>query len=301
SVAPAHRHIPATAVDGTATVGEYSPGAFVPYSQAIHHAHRPVAAHQADFGHIGSATPMAITPGATGDQDYSVMAVAGAWCTPAPSVGLTQQQQQQHLQPPPQPQPQPHLVYHNPVNPNMRFECFFEAQTAAAQKADESSLTYLNKGQLYSFSMVDKSRSDAFYSTTLRITFHEDSHRKSSSTYWMFWLNQQDNPRVARAVDLDKAGSIGVLATESTRFDRVTFQWQGSRGVKVMVRFNCLSTDFSRIKGVKGIPLRIHLDTHYAVPQGAGARSDAASLPAEPAASSPGLTSQPPPTVPVLT
>lgn len=28
-----------------------------------------------------------------------------------------------------------------------------------------------------------------------------------------------------------------------------------------MVRFNCLSTDFSRIKGVKGIPLRVHVDT----------------------------------------
>ncbi|KAI9480007.1 CP2 transcription factor-domain-containing protein [Coemansia mojavensis] len=147
----------------------------------------------------------------------------------------------------------------------MQFRCVLEAPTAAAQKADESSLTYLNKGQLYGISIMDTSSSDAFYSTTLRIAFHEDSHRKSASTYWNFWLNQQENPRAARAIELDKAGSIGVLSAENRRFDRVTFQWQGQRGAKVMIRFNCLSTDFSRIKGVKGIPLRIHIDTHEAL------------------------------------
>ncbi|KAI9500932.1 CP2 transcription factor-domain-containing protein [Coemansia spiralis] len=148
----------------------------------------------------------------------------------------------------------------------MRFECILEAPTASAQKADETSLTYLNKGQLYGVSLVDKMHSDMTYCTTLRIAFHEDSHRKSAATYWNFWLNQQENPRAARAIELDKAGSIGVVAKETKQFDRVTFQWQGRRGAKVMIRFNCLSTDFSRIKGVKGIPLRIHLDTFHALP-----------------------------------
>ncbi|KAJ2708545.1 hypothetical protein H4R19_004689 [Coemansia spiralis] len=294
SAASAHRHIPATTPDGAAAaVVAYPSGAFVPYTQAMHHAHRPAGAHQPDFGQISGAGSMAITPNATVDQDYSVMAVAGAWCAPQPPVGLPQQQPQQQQQ-----HPQQHLMYHGPSNPNMRLDCILEAQTAAAQKADDSSLTYLNKGQLYGFTMIDKVHSDAFYSTTLRVAFHEDSHRKSAGTYWTFWLNQQDNPRVARAVDLDKAGSIGVIATDNSRFDRVTFQWQGCRGVKVMVRFNCLSTDFSRIKGVKGIPLRIHLDTHYAVPQNAAARGDAAAAainplspeaplkPADPAATS---------------
>ncbi|KAI7831858.1 CP2 transcription factor [Kickxella alabastrina] len=153
----------------------------------------------------------------------------------------------------------------------MRFDYILEAPTAAAQKADEPTLTYLNKGQLYGISMMDKMHSDTFYSTTLRISFHEDSHRKGAATYWNFWLNQQENPRVARAIELDKAGSIGVVSAETKQFDRVTFQWQGRRGAKIMVRFNCLSTDFSRIKGVKGIPLRIHLDTHYATPAPMGA------------------------------
>ncbi|KAJ2648909.1 hypothetical protein IWW40_003567 [Coemansia sp. RSA 1250] len=183
------------------------------------------------------------------DNEYSVMAVAGAFHAQPASM---------HIQP-------HHAHSQTAGSSGMQFRCVLEAPTAAAQKADESSLTYLNKGQLYGISIMDTSSSDAFYSTTLRIAFHEDSHRKSASTYWNFWLNQQENPRAARAIELDKAGSIGVLSAENRRFDRVTFQWQGQRGAKVMIRFNCLSTDFSRIKGVKGIPLRIHIDTHEAL------------------------------------
>ncbi|KAJ2816834.1 hypothetical protein GGI24_005602, partial [Coemansia furcata] len=173
-----------------------------------------------------------------------------------------------------QPQQQQQRL-HVSSDSNLHFECILEAPTAAAQRADESPLTYLNKGQLYGVSLVDKSQTDTFYSTTLRIAFHEDSHRRGAATYWNFWLNQQESPRSARAIELDKAGSTGVVSAESKQFDRVTFQWYGRRGAKVMIRFNCLSTDFSRIKGVKGIPLRIHLDTHNTQPNpAAGSVSD---------------------------
>ncbi|KAJ2038236.1 hypothetical protein GGI08_008359, partial [Coemansia sp. S2] len=177
----------------------------------------------------------------------------------SPTLVHQQQQQQQRLQ--------------VSSDSNLNFECILEAPTAAAQRADDSPLTYLNKGQLYGVSLADKSLTDTFYSTTLRIAFHEDSHRRGAATYWNFWLNQQESPRSARAIELDKAGSTGVVAAESKQFDRVTFQWHGRRGAKVMIRFNCLSTDFSRIKGVKGIPLRIHLDTHYALPNSAAGPS----------------------------
>lgn len=59
----------------------------------------------------------------------------------------------------------------------------------------------------------------------------------------------------------DKAASTGISNLETKIFDRVQFQWNGKKGAKIFVRFNCLSTDFSRIKGVKGIPLRIHVET----------------------------------------
>jgi hypothetical protein len=52
-----------------------------------------------------------------------------------------------------------------------------------------------------------------------------------------------------------------MMEVQSKTFDRISFKWNGKEGAKLMVRFNCLSTDFSRIKGVKGIPLRAHMDT----------------------------------------
>ena len=51
------------------------------------------------------------------------------------------------------------------------------------------------------------------------------------------------------------------MEIQSKTFNRISFKWNGKAGAKLMVRFNCLSTDFSRIKGVKGIPLRVHMDT----------------------------------------
>lgn len=53
-----------------------------------------------------------------------------------------------------------------------------------------------------------------------------------------------------------------MLEVQSKTFDRTLFKWNGKEGAKLMIRFNCLSTDFSRIKGVKGIPLRIQLETY---------------------------------------
>ncbi|KAI8602607.1 CP2 transcription factor-domain-containing protein [Dissophora ornata] len=60
---------------------------------------------------------------------------------------------------------------------------------------------------------------------------------------------------------LEKASSTGMMEVQSKTFDRISFKWNGKAGAKLMVRFNCLSTDFSRIKGVKGILLRVQMDT----------------------------------------
>ncbi|ORY07737.1 CP2-domain-containing protein [Basidiobolus meristosporus CBS 931.73] len=150
-----------------------------------------------------------------------------------------------------------------PSNPNsnLRFEVVLEAQTAAAQRLDENPLTYLNKGQYYPIALNDNARDDAELTSTLRVMFHDDAHRKLANTYWQFWLSQQPNPKTARAVDIDKAASTGIKNVECSSLDRITFQWNGRKGAKIYIKFNCLSTDFSRIKGVKGIPLRARMET----------------------------------------
>ncbi|ORY07437.1 CP2-domain-containing protein [Basidiobolus meristosporus CBS 931.73] len=149
------------------------------------------------------------------------------------------------------------------VNPNsnIRFSISLEAQTAAAQRVDETPLTYLNKGQYYVISLTDNDHADTDLTSTLRMAFHDDTHRKLAGTYWQFWASQQNSPKTARALDIDKAASTGVKNVDCPTFDKVTFQWNGRKSAKIYVKFNCLSTDFSRIKGVKGIPLRITMET----------------------------------------
>ncbi|CAG8454630.1 299_t:CDS:2 [Funneliformis mosseae] len=148
-----------------------------------------------------------------------------------------------------------------PSQSNLRFEIILEAPTAAAQRTDETPLTYLNKGQYYGFCIQDQDKFDGEFITTIKLMFHDDTHRKLASTYWSFWLTQQTSPKNARAIDIDKAASTGLSNVETKTFDRIQFRWHGKKGAKLFIRFSCLSTDFSRIKGVKGIPLRIQVET----------------------------------------
>ncbi|KAF9932610.1 grainyhead-like [Linnemannia zychae] len=144
---------------------------------------------------------------------------------------------------------------------SLRFKITLEAQTAAMQRQDETPVTYLNKGQFYTVVLEDTEEYDGDITSVIKVTFHDASHRRLAARYWSFWLSQQSNPKVARALDIEKASSSGMMEVQSKTFDRISFKWNGKAGAKLMVRFNCLSTDFSRIKGVKGIPLRVHVDT----------------------------------------
>ncbi|KAF9150148.1 grainyhead-like [Linnemannia schmuckeri] len=137
-----------------------------------------------------------------------------------------------------------------------------DAQTAAMQHQGDTPSTYLNKGQFYTISIQDTQEYDGDIHSVVRIAFHEDAHRKLAARYWSFWLSQQPNPKTARALDIERASSTGMLEVQSKTFDRTQFKWNGREGAKLMIRFNCLSTDFSRIKGVKGIPLRIQIETY---------------------------------------
>ncbi|ORZ06182.1 CP2 transcription factor-domain-containing protein [Absidia repens] len=153
-----------------------------------------------------------------------------------------------------------HLLDHKS---SLRYEVVMEAPTAAAQKINESPLTYLNKGQAYNITLKDTQQMEGYMTSTIMIMFHDEDHRKTAPNYWKFWQTQQTNPQMARAIDIDHTKSSGLYQVECHSFDRITFRWLGNKGARLLIRFNCLSTDFSRIKGVKGIPLRLHMETSY--------------------------------------
>ncbi|KAJ8661288.1 hypothetical protein O0I10_003038 [Lichtheimia ornata] len=159
-----------------------------------------------------------------------------------------------------------------PSPANFRYDIVLEAPpAAAAQRVEESPVTYLNKNQYYCINLTDTDGYDGVVTSTLTITFHEESHRRLTANYWRFWLGQQQDPQSARALDLNVERSSGIYNVQCPEFDRVVFEWNGKRGATIHVRFNCLSTDFSRIKGVKGIPLRLHMETQIPSSTSAGA------------------------------
>lgn len=94
--------------------------------------------------------------------------------------------------------------------------------------------------------------------STISVGFHEPSHRAIAKNYWKYWTSQQDAERV---IDIDAEQTMGAFNVHLDSFDRITFDWHSRFGAKIFIRFNCLSTDFSRIKGVKGIPLRLVVET----------------------------------------
>ncbi|ORX56774.1 hypothetical protein DM01DRAFT_1334331 [Hesseltinella vesiculosa] len=149
----------------------------------------------------------------------------------------------------------------NSTSASNRVEVILDAPTAAAQVDGEAPLTYLNKGQYYTLSLKDKTNTDASITSTVVIMFHDENYRKVASNYWKFWRTQQDNPQQARAIDIESSKSSGVDDIEFQYFDRIAFKWRGAVGANIVIRFNCLSTDFSRIKGVKGIPLRLYTES----------------------------------------
>lgn len=158
----------------------------------------------------------------------------------------------------------------NPIISRMAFNflfLFLIASTAVRKKHDELPVTYLNRGQAYLIDLNSSSHQQQHYPTstmtsTLSIAFHEPSHRQLAESYWKYWIGQQEKPKEARAIDLDSNQTTGIYNIRLMSFDRVSFDWHSRFGAKVYVRFNCLSTDFSRIKGVKGIPLRFVMETN---------------------------------------
>ena len=84
----------------------------------------------------------------------------------------------------------------------LRFKVTMEAQTAAMQRQGETPVTYLNNGQLYSIGLQNLEEFDVEIQSVIKVTFHEEAHRKLAARYWSFWLSQAPNPKAARAFDI---------------------------------------------------------------------------------------------------
>ena len=161
-----------------------------------------------------------------------------------------------------------------------RFHVTLNAPTAMIRHVDEIPVTYLNKGQAYSISIVDslpfaRSLSPVKYRTFVRISFEDEQQRQRPAACWQLW---KEGRGIAEAhqrggklqaveyVDPNQQGGESDsrrsrIELDCASFDSFAVIWTTAPGASsadctVAVRFNFLSTDFSHSKGVKGIPVR---------------------------------------------
>ncbi|KFY49390.1 hypothetical protein V496_10056 [Pseudogymnoascus sp. VKM F-4515 (FW-2607)] len=159
-----------------------------------------------------------------------------------------------------------------------RFHVVLNAPTAMISNTDEIPVTYLNKGQAYSVSIVDTQPMlpvpvGTRYRTFVRISFEDEQQRQRPASCWQLWkegrgtneahqrggkLQAVEYVEATQQADSDDKRTRVEL--ESASFDGFSVVWTpGAAGLAectLAVRFNFLSTDFSHSKGVKGIPVR---------------------------------------------
>ncbi|OJD10302.1 hypothetical protein AJ78_08638, partial [Emergomyces pasteurianus Ep9510] len=163
---------------------------------------------------------------------------------------------------------------------NFRFNVTLKAATAMVKDANEIPITYLNKGQAYTMSVLDTTPMTSGsqplkYRTFIRISFEDDEQRSKPANCWQLWkegrgsneAHHRDGKLLAvEHVDPNQGGDGDIRPSqvhlESSNFDGFSVIWSpnpatGNPSCSISVRFNFLSTDFSHSKGVKGIPVRL--------------------------------------------
>ncbi|KAH0518535.1 Grainyhead-like protein 1-like protein [Microtus ochrogaster] len=149
------------------------------------------------------------------------------------------------------------------------FEYTLEASKSLRQKQGDSTMTYLNKGQFYPVTLKEVSISEGIHHpiskvrSVIMVVFAEDKSREDQLRHWKYWHSRQHTAK-QRCIDIaDYKESFNTISNiEEIAYNAISFTWDISDEAKVFISVNCLSTDFSSQKGVKGLPLNIQIDTY---------------------------------------
>ncbi|XP_028326688.1 grainyhead-like transcription factor 2a isoform X2 [Gouania willdenowi] len=104
---------------------------------------------------------------------------------------------------------------------------------------------------------------DSVVQSVVMVVFREDKGRDEQLKNWKYWHSRQHTAK-QRVLDIaDYKESFSTIGNvEEIAYNAVSFTWDVSEEAKVFISVNCLSTDFSSQKGVKGTPLTIQIDTY---------------------------------------
>lgn len=140
--------------------------------------------------------------------------------------------------------------------------------------------SYLNKGNTYHLAVADSVPPTSHaatiqYRTFIRISFDEEERRSDPASFWALWKESQDfksQSRDPKSRAVNYAGQDDArMQIEQVFLDGFCVIWTPNPDANVHhcsipVRFNFLSTDFTRSKGVKGISVRLCSKTEQVSP-----------------------------------
>ena len=148
------------------------------------------------------------------------------------------------------------------------YRYLLETPTSTYQKMEEDRMTYVNKGQFYSLTLDYNNRNFALSSKTVRsvimVLFRDSKNPDDELKTWEFWHSRQHSDK-HKVLDIDMKKSTGVVpnSIEEVAHNAVAIHWNpGQQSAQVHIAVNCLSTDFSDQKGIRGLPLHVQVDTY---------------------------------------
>ncbi|XP_072546586.1 grainyhead-like protein 1 homolog isoform X2 [Salminus brasiliensis] len=149
------------------------------------------------------------------------------------------------------------------------FEYTLEASKSLRQKSGDGTMTYLNKGQFYPITLKETDNSKVMHHpickvrSVVMVVFGEEKCRDDQLKHWKYWHSRQHTAK-QRCIDIaDYKESFNTISNiEEIAYNAISFTWDMNEEAKIFISVNCLSTDFSSQKGVKGLPLNLQIDTY---------------------------------------
>uniref|UniRef100_H3D708 Grainyhead like transcription factor 2 n=1 Tax=Tetraodon nigroviridis TaxID=99883 RepID=H3D708_TETNG len=149
------------------------------------------------------------------------------------------------------------------------FQYSLEASMSLRPRQGEGPMSYLNRGQFYPLTLSVTSLPSCLSQlrgkvpSVIMVVFGEDKCRDEQLRNWKYWHSRQHTAK-QRVLDIaDYKESFSTIGNvEEIAYNAVSFTWDIREEAKVFISVNCLSTDFSSQKGVKGMPLIIQIDTY---------------------------------------
>jgi transcription factor CP2-like protein len=94
------------------------------------------------------------------------------------------------------------------------------------------------------------------------LVFREEKTHEEEVKAWQFWHSRQHSVK-QRILDADTKNSSGIVGPiEEVTHNAISFYWNPLEApAKINIAVQCLSTDFSNQKGVRGLPLHVQIDT----------------------------------------